>query len=193
MGSSFEGQNKIHRYTTFGGSLGLGSFVGPHCELSAVVARFTSIAPHVRSNSGIHPIKRPYVATSPAFYSPTSEALPYTYATINMFDEYAKVKGTNIPIIIGNDVWINENVFIQGGITISDGAVVLAGSVVTKDIPPYAIVGGVPARILKYRYDEETINRLMEIKWWNNDPKWFRDHWNLLNDIDELFKYYNDN
>ena len=78
MGSSFEGQNKIHRYTTFGGSLGLGSFVGPHCELSAVVARFTSIAPHVRSNLGIHPIKRPYVATSPAFYSPTSEALPYT-------------------------------------------------------------------------------------------------------------------
>lgn len=192
MGTTFEGQNKIHGNTSFGGSLGFGTYIAPHCELSAIIARFTSIGPWVRSNSGIHPISRPYAATSPAFFSPSSKALPYNYATRNMFKEYAKVNGTNAPIIIGNDVWINENVFIQGGVTISDGAVCLAGAVVTKDVPPYAIVGGVPARVLKYRYDEETIRRLMEIKWWDNDPIWFSKNWNLLNNIDELLNYYND-
>ena len=78
-----------------------------------------------------------------------------------------------------------------GGVHIADGAVVLAGAVVTKDVPPYAIVGGVPAKIIRYRYDEETISFLLQTQWWNNTEEWFKENWKLLTDIDKLKAYYN--
>lgn len=74
------------------------------------------------------------------------------------------------PIVIGNDVWIGQDVLILStGINIGDGAIVAAGSVVTKDVPPYAIVGGVPARIIKYRFEDHIIEQLMQLKWWQYD------------------------
>ena len=73
------------------------------------------------------------------------------------------------PVLIGNDVWIGCNVVIKGNITVGDGAIIGAGSVVTKDVPPYAIVGGVPAKIIRYRFDEETISELLKLKWWELD------------------------
>lgn len=71
------------------------------------------------------------------------------------------------PIIIGNDVWIASNVKIKQGVTIGDGAVLATECFVTKDVPPYALVGGNPARIIKYRFTEEQIKSLLEIKWWD--------------------------
>ena len=68
--------------------------------------------------------------------------------------------------IVGNDVWIGLNVIILRGVKIGDGAVVAAGSVVTKDVPAYAVVGGIPAKIIKYRFSEEIIKELLNIKWW---------------------------
>lgn len=70
-------------------------------------------------------------------------------------------------IIIGNDVWIGYEAVIMSGVTIGDGAIIGARSVVTKDIPPYTIVGGVPARQIRRRFSEETIAALLELKWWN--------------------------
>lgn len=70
-------------------------------------------------------------------------------------------------IIIGNDVWIGYAAVIMSGVTIGDGAIIGARSVVTKDIPPYTIVGGVPARQIRRRFSEETIAALLELKWWN--------------------------
>lgn len=72
----------------------------------------------------------------------------------------------NRPVVIGNDVWIGANVVILPGVTIGDGAVLAAGAVVTKDVEPYAIVGGVPAKLIKKRFDEEAIQKLLKIKWW---------------------------
>ena len=74
-------------------------------------------------------------------------------------------------IIIGNDVWIGFEAVILAGVTIGDGAIIGARAVVTKDVPPYTIVGGVPAKPIKKRFDEEMIELLLEIQWWNFQPE----------------------
>lgn len=71
--------------------------------------------------------------------------------------------------VIGNDVWIGGNVTVLRGVTIGDGAIVAAGSIVTKDVAPFAIVGGVPAKPIRMRFDEETVARLQQVKWWDYD------------------------
>ena len=182
--SDFEGANKIYPHTSFSGKMGYGSYIGPNCDIKATIGRFTSIAPFVRTNLGIHPITFPYATTSPMFFS-NKRQTGETFADRLMFDE------TRPPTIIGNDVWIGENVFFAGGLTIGDGAVVLAGAVVTKDIPPYAIVGGIPAKVIKYRFDEETITFLLNLRWWDMDVSWLKEHWELLCDINKLKSYFN--
>ena len=92
----------------------------------------------------------------------------------------------SIDVQIGNDCWIGEGAFLVGGIHIGDGAVVLARAVVTHDVEPYAIVGGVPARVIGYRYDKETIKFLLHRKWWDESEDWLRENWKLLTDIEAL-------
>ena len=181
--ASFEGANKICPNCVFRGTLGYGSYIGPACQIGAQIGRFTSIAPNVRTNAGTHPYTSPFVTTSPMFYS-TRNQNGHTFATSILFDELKPMPE------IGNDCWIGDNAFIVGGVSIGNGAVVLAGAVVTKDVPPYAIVGGVPAKIIKYRFDEETIQFLLRIKWWNQDVEWLRQNWELLCNIDLLKDYY---
>ena len=90
-------------------------------------------------------------------------------------------------IVIGNDVWIGSRATILEGVNIGDGVVVAAGAVVTKDVPPYAIVGGVPARIIRYRFDEETIQNLLKMKWWEKDQEWIQNHADDFDDVKQLF------
>ena len=77
----------------------------------------------------------------------------------------------NRPIVIGNDVWIGAGVIILPGVHIGDGAILAAGAVVTKDVEPYAIVGGVPAKVIKYRFEKKVIEKLLKIKWWDWDSE----------------------
>ncbi len=85
-------------------------------------------------------------------------------------------------VIIGNDVWMGINVTVFGGIRIGDGAVVAANATVTKDVPPYSIVAGLPARVIKYRFEPEIIRKLLAIKWWDWDQEKIFDNYDLLND-----------
>ena len=186
----FEGMNKIYSHSSFGGILGYGSYIGHHSSLTAKIGRFCSISNHVICNAGIHPFQAPFATTSPCFFSLRKQN-GATFATQQMLNEMRTTDSEgSFGCEIGNDVWICEGVFINGGIHIADGALVLAHAVVTKDVPPYAIVGGVPAKIIGYRYDEATIKWLLNVQWWNNPIAWFRAHWSLLCDIDKLKAYY---
>ena len=91
-------------------------------------------------------------------------------------------------VIIGNDVWIATNAVIISGVTIGDGAVVAACSVVTKDIPPYTIVAGNPAKQIRKRFDDSVINKLLELKWWDMDESRINEISDILcsNDIEKL-------
>lgn len=106
---------------------------------------------------GDHPTN--FVSTSPYFYFDNLGYKLKSAVSHNEFWDYA-------PIIIGNDVWIGDDVFIKNGIEIGHGAIIGTGAIVTKNVPPYAIVAGIPAHIIRYRFDEATIEQLLKLKWW---------------------------
>lgn len=192
--STFEGMNKIHKHTCFSGYMGYGSYIGSNSSLCAKIGRFCSISNNVVCNFGVHPYKEPFVSTSPCFCVTNSNRRQNggTFATYDIFEQFRFVDSEKkYAIEIGNDVWIGEGVFIVGGVRIADGAMVLARATVTKDVPPYAIVGGTPARVMGFRYDEKTIKWLLEIKWWNNPTEWFKKNWKLMCDMEKLKEYYN--
>lgn len=187
--SRFEGANRVYERTFFSGSMGYGTYMGRNSFIQGKIGRFTSIGNEVRCNPGCHPYTYPFATTSPMFFS-TMKQNGHSFSGRQLYEELRYVAGTVDAVHIGNDCWIGDRAFIVGGVKINDGAVVLAGAVVTKDVPPYAIVGGVPARILRYRYDEETIKFLLGVRWWDNDKEWFYKHWELLSDVDKLKRYY---
>lgn len=139
------------------------------------VGSYCSIADNVSLGTTFHP--KSFLSTHPFCYFEPSKL---SGNKKQVYFEYKK------PVKVGNDVWIGKSAIVMDGVTIGDGAIVGANAVVTKDVPPYAIVAGVPAKIIKYRFDEETIKDLLEIKWWELDEK---DIANLpFNDINECIR-----
>ncbi len=161
----FEGYNKIWEGVSISNSyLGMGTYIGKNSLLDNVkIGSFCSIASNVKIVAATHPINQ-FVSTHPSFYSILKQA-GFSFVNTQLFNEYRTIDGWYA--IIGNDVWIGSDVTLLGGIRIGDGAVILSSSVVTKDIEPYSIVGGVPAKHLKYRFEPNIIKKLLEIKWWN--------------------------
>lgn len=143
----------------YNSSIGSFTYVGANCKIkNAEIGKFCSIGEDVKIGLGIHPTN--LKSTHPGFYAKDSSYYGFEPTEKLTIPEYRQVK-------IGNDVWIGTNAIILDGVTIGDGAVVGAGAVVTKDILPYAIVGGVPAKLIRYRFDEETIASLVKEQWWN--------------------------
>jgi acetyltransferase-like isoleucine patch superfamily enzyme len=125
------------------------------------IGKFCSIGARITCGRGNHPSE--FISNHPIFYSPRKQCAT-SFASRSHFEE-------RIKIIIKNDVWIGDNVFIKDGIAIGNGAIIAAGSVVVNDIPDYAIAGGVPAKIIKYKFDRKIIEQLLELEWWNwNEP-----------------------
>lgn len=104
--------------------------------------------------------------------SPIASLKEFSFVGRDYVNDYMSEEDRKI--IIGNDVWIGARCIIFEGVTIGDGAVIAAGSIIRKDVPPYAVVGGVD-KILRYRFDKETIEKLLKIKWWDWDDKDIRE------------------
>lgn len=133
-----------------------------------VIGRYSSIARGLEFFGGGHPVD--HVSLSPFTYLPTKNSLlvtPYIDNGVKWQNSIFKGKGGAEGVVIGNDCWIGQNVTIKYGCKIGDGAIVAANSLVTKDVPPYAVVGGVPAKIIKFRFSEQIIETLRTIKWWD--------------------------
>lgn len=135
------------------------SYVGKNCLVQNThIGKFCSIANDVLIGMGNHPSEN--FSTSPIFYR-INNALKIKLVNANSdFQEYH-------PIDIGNDVWIGTRAMVLDGVTIGNGAIIAANSVVTKDVPPYSIVGGVPAKIIRYRFLGAKIEKLQKLQWWH--------------------------
>lgn len=129
---------------------------------NAIVGRYCSIAEGVKVGLGVHPVSE-MISTHPFCYGKNKDYwLHRNISPAKNFD----VVDESEPVLIGNDVNIGAGAIILNGVVIGDGVIIGAGAVVTKNIPPYAIVAGVPARIIRYRFNETEIARLCKLKWW---------------------------
>lgn len=179
----FEGNNYIDG-KVFASSFGYGSYVHKYSMLVNVkVGRFTSIGEFVNMKLYDHPVEM--VSTSPAFYRKDSTLR--SFVKENTFEDL-KLDKEGFSIRIGSDVWIGSGASIVSGVTIGDGAVIAAGAVVTKDVEPYEIVGGVPAKRIRYRFDEEIREKLLKIRWWEKDPEWLLKYGEYFRDPEEFIR-----
>jgi acetyltransferase-like isoleucine patch superfamily enzyme len=180
--------------TKFGNSVFLGenvtiinSFINDYSYINnnsilknTTIGKFCSIGPNVQIILGKHPSN--FVSSHPIFYAINK---PFkTFSDKDYIQEYDHV-------FIGNDVWIAEGVLIPGGVTIGNGAIITARSVVTKNIEPYSIVGGIPAKHIKFRFEEDTINKINKLEWWNWDEITLRDNFELFHNPKHFLKNFN--
>lgn len=179
----FGGFNSIHEYTRMSNvDIGSCSYVARGSEISnAQIGKFCSIGPGVKCGGGYHPT-RMFVSTHPAFYSHTNAA-KVSFSSLAKFNEIRETS-------IGNDVWIGANVIILDGVSIGDGAIVGAGAVIAKDVPPYAVVVGVPGRVIRFRFSSQQIDGLIKMRWWDKDLPWIMNHADEYENIDVFSKHF---
>jgi acetyltransferase-like isoleucine patch superfamily enzyme len=184
MNCKFGNYNTIYKYSRLrDAELGDFTYVARDCQIyNTKVGKFTCIGPGVNTGMGAHP-SSVFVSVHPLFYSTIGQASGMTIIDKNLFEEFPET-------YIGNDVWIGNNVSIKYGVKIGNGAIIGAGAVVTKDVEPYSVVGGVPAKIIKYRFSPEEIDFLERFQWWDKDFEWIKANKNLFLNVRDLMAKY---
>ena len=185
----FGGENRIGDHSTISQTtIGFGSYMGKDCKfVKTDIGKYVSIASGVSIVSGHHPIDE-YISTSPVFYS-VSFGGRNTFVDKEYYSVYKYAdKKNNRLVCIGNDVWIGEGVKILEGVTIGNGAVVAAYAVVTKDLEAYGVYAGVPAKLVKYRFGQDVIEKLDKYKWWDKDEQWLKNHAEIFRDSQEFLR-----
>lgn len=170
-GSKIDGRARVHRGCKIrNSSVGRHSYVAAHSWLTNTdVGPFCSIGNRVSIGLATHTLN--FVSTSPVFTLKNSAADAH-WVEADLSANSNDFHRTTL----GADCWIGSNAMLMSGVKIGIGAVVGAGAVVTKDVPPYAIVGGVPARIIRYRFSEKVRNELLVSRWWEKDDDWLKDN-----------------
>lgn len=148
------------------------------------IGKFCSISNNVKIGLGTHPTST-FVSSSPYFYV-DKKRNKFSFANEDCFDEFKKS-------VIGNDVWIGVNVVIMDGVQIGNGAVIAASAVVTRDVMPYEIVAGIPAKHLRYRFTNEEIHFLESVKWWEYSEEYLSKNWKSFSNIEMFKKHLNNN
>lgn len=182
--SQVHSTSKLESGTNFiSSSMARHSFCGYDCDITnADIGSFVSIANVVVIGGGRHPME--WVAMSPVFY----EGRDSVKAKFSIHKrEHSK------RVTIGNDVWIGRSAIVLPGVKIGHGAVVGAGAVVTKDVPAYGVVAGNPARLIRYRFEESIIQRLLKIRWWDYTDDRIHDLGPYFNDVDRFLKFIEKN
>ena len=156
------------------------SYITKNASISnCTIGKFCSIGPNFCCGLGIHPTEG--ISTSPMFYSKARQ----NGLSLSKEEKVPESRMTSI----GNDVFIGANVTVLDGVHIADGAVIGAGAVVVDDIPPYAIAVGIPARVVKYRFDDKTIERLLKCAWWDGTMDDLKEVERLFWDVDAFLNH----
>jgi virginiamycin A acetyltransferase len=170
-GCEIEPYAQVFVGTTIPRSLGAFSYCNSPFDASMSIGRYASLASQVSVLGEDHPMG--WASTSPIFYQPVpgGPANPgfRTYRARAPMDVRPHLLGEQA-VVIGHDVWIGEQVLLKRGVTIGSGAVIGARSLVLEDVPPYAVVVGQPARVVKYRFGPELIARFLQLEWWRFAP-----------------------
>lgn len=190
IGSRLRGDIEFEPYVWLGtgwyelGKIGSFSYIGENASIHGAprIGRFCSIARNLVMGEGEHPAD--FLSTSPMMYArrfwkDLEYVSEYYNACASNIREASKALHERYPIVdqsinIGNDVWIGEGVFIRRGVTIGDGAIIGSRSVVNKDVAPYSIVAGTPARTIRMRFADEFIEKLLSLRWWDYEIAGFR-------------------
>jgi acetyltransferase-like isoleucine patch superfamily enzyme len=157
------------------------SYVSHDSKISdADIGKFCCIGPEVLIGLGLHP-SRDFVSIHPAFYSTLGQS-QIAFAERQYFEERQRT-------VIGNDVWIGARVIIPGGVRIGDGAIIGSGAVVSEDIPPFAVAGGVPARVIRSRFTPEQIEKISRSRWWDMEPSTLEKEYRAFHDFEGFSRW----